>query len=211
MELRKCKECGKMFEPKGREQYCSDIHYRPCPVCGTLVVAKYLSDPARRCDKCKGTRGTAVPKIPTMGSMQAIKPMQPMKMKSLFNIPQMTNPGEIAKTQKIAEPKQAAQPASKYEIKIPERVESSIFCSKVTGQTFRFVRKDALCGWEPGHIYRISVTQDNSAYIITTTFDNTLGREIEFRGRNMLGMRCTSQLSFYNYFQPVWQDSEEAV
>ena len=53
MDMRQCKECGKLFVPKGREQYCSDIHYRPCPVCGKPVEAKYLSDPARRCDDCK--------------------------------------------------------------------------------------------------------------------------------------------------------------
>lgn len=51
MEMRKCKECGKLFMPKGREQYCSAIHYRPCPVCGKPVEAKYLSDPARCCSK----------------------------------------------------------------------------------------------------------------------------------------------------------------
>ena len=53
MEMRKCKECGELFQPKGREQYCPKQHYRPCPVCGTPVLAKYLSDPPRRCDMCK--------------------------------------------------------------------------------------------------------------------------------------------------------------
>ena len=53
IEMRKCKECGKLFHPKGREKYCSDIHYRPCPICGTPVEAKYLSDPPRRCNNCK--------------------------------------------------------------------------------------------------------------------------------------------------------------
>lgn len=49
-EMRKCKECGKLFIPKNaRVQYCSDLHYRPCPVCGKPVEAKYLSDPARVC------------------------------------------------------------------------------------------------------------------------------------------------------------------
>ena len=51
-----CKECGKLFEPKGREKYCPDKHYRPCPVCGDPVEAKYLSDPPRRCEKCKGQK-----------------------------------------------------------------------------------------------------------------------------------------------------------
>lgn len=60
LEMKKCKECGKMFVPKSsRQQYCDDIHYRPCPVCGDLVEAKYLSDPARRCDKCKNIRSKA--------------------------------------------------------------------------------------------------------------------------------------------------------
>lgn len=57
LEMKKCKECGKMFMPRSaRQQYCDDIHYRPCPVCGDLVEAKYLSDPARRCDKCKNIK-----------------------------------------------------------------------------------------------------------------------------------------------------------
>lgn len=34
-----------------RSQYCDDLHYRPCPVCGKPVEAKYLSDPARCCSK----------------------------------------------------------------------------------------------------------------------------------------------------------------
>lgn len=56
MEMRRCKECGKLFMPKGREQYCSNIHYRPCPICGDPVEAKYLSDPPRRCPKCKSIK-----------------------------------------------------------------------------------------------------------------------------------------------------------
>lgn len=55
MEMRRCKECGKMFLPTSkRQQYCNEIHFRPCPVCGKLVEAKYLSDPARCCsNECK--------------------------------------------------------------------------------------------------------------------------------------------------------------
>lgn len=55
MEMKRCKECGKLFVPRSkRQQYCEDLHYRPCPVCGKLVEAKYLSDPARCCSKeCK--------------------------------------------------------------------------------------------------------------------------------------------------------------
>ena len=55
MEMKRCKECGKMFLPTSkRQQYCNELHYRPCPVCGKMVEAKYLSDPARCCSsECK--------------------------------------------------------------------------------------------------------------------------------------------------------------
>lgn len=59
LEMKKCKECGKMFMPTSNKQkYCSEDHYRPCPVCGKLVFAKYLSDPARCCSGvCKSKLG----------------------------------------------------------------------------------------------------------------------------------------------------------
>lgn len=54
MEMKKCKECGKLFTPKNpRSQYCDDKHYRPCPVCGKRVEIKYLSDPTPRCIECR--------------------------------------------------------------------------------------------------------------------------------------------------------------
>lgn len=57
LEQKKCKECGKLFTPKNaRQQYCADIHYRPCPVCGKLVEIKYLSDPTPRCTDCRKRR-----------------------------------------------------------------------------------------------------------------------------------------------------------
>ena len=55
LEKKKCKECGEYFTPRSmRQQYCDKLHYRPCPVCGKPVEAKYLSDPARCCSQeCK--------------------------------------------------------------------------------------------------------------------------------------------------------------
>jgi len=55
-----CKECGEVFEAtSAKQQYCSKLHYRPCPVCGKLVPAKYLSDPARCCSKeCSAKRSS---------------------------------------------------------------------------------------------------------------------------------------------------------
>lgn len=50
LEMKPCKECGKLFRPKSNKTiYCDGEHYRPCPVCSKPVFAKYLSDPARCC------------------------------------------------------------------------------------------------------------------------------------------------------------------
>jgi len=56
-----CKECGEVFEAtSAKQQYCTKLHFRPCPVCGKLVPAKYLSDPARCCSKeCSSKRSSA--------------------------------------------------------------------------------------------------------------------------------------------------------
>lgn len=53
MNQRECAACGKLFQPKGRERYCEGPHYKPCPVCGEMVVATYWSDPPKRCEKCR--------------------------------------------------------------------------------------------------------------------------------------------------------------
>lgn len=53
MDSRTCAACGKLFQPKGRERYCEGPHYKPCPVCGEMVVATYWSDPPKRCEKCR--------------------------------------------------------------------------------------------------------------------------------------------------------------
>ena len=55
-----CKECGEVFEAtSAKQQYCSKLHFRPCPVCGKPVPAKYLSDPARCCSKeCSSKRSS---------------------------------------------------------------------------------------------------------------------------------------------------------
>ncbi len=55
LEKKRCKECGEYFTPRSaRQQYCDKLHYRPCPNCGKLVEAKYLSDPPKYCsDECR--------------------------------------------------------------------------------------------------------------------------------------------------------------
>lgn len=60
MIQKECAACGKLFQPKGRERYCPGPHYKPCPVCGELVVATYWSDPPKRCDKCRAANAKPV-------------------------------------------------------------------------------------------------------------------------------------------------------
>ena len=78
LEMKKCKECGKMFMPTSNKQkYCTEDHYRPCPVCGKPVFAKYLSDPARCCSGiCKSKLGKLnklKDSIPAPGSAEAVE------------------------------------------------------------------------------------------------------------------------------------------
>lgn len=200
MELRKCKECGKMFEPKGREQYCSDVHYRPCPVCGKPVIAKYLSDPARRCEGCRGKSVKSQPSAPAQPSM-IIKPMTIPQAKSLFKISPMT----IPQAKKTEAKKEVKQEIVKEEVtrvdtdgldSAQPRVEPQLFMAYVRGNIFRFMRSKPLCGWDPGHDYTIeSIEHDEGCYSI-------LAHE-EAPECKKIGFRVTSQMSFFNYFRRV--------
>ena len=81
MVMKKCKECGKLFEAKSAKvQYCSAIHYRPCPVCGKPVVAKYLSDPARCCSReCSKVRNSNKSKNDKSPVNQSAQPINSVK------------------------------------------------------------------------------------------------------------------------------------
>lgn len=69
MDTKTCAACGKLFQPKGRERYCEGPHYKPCPICGEMVVAVYWSDPPKRCEKCKAANAR-IPK-PTVAPSQS--------------------------------------------------------------------------------------------------------------------------------------------
>lgn len=44
-QVRYCQECGKPFVPTNNNQkYCTDDHYRPCPICGDLVKVANVGD-----------------------------------------------------------------------------------------------------------------------------------------------------------------------
>ena len=222
MELRKCKECGKMFQPKGREQYCSDTHYRPCPICGEPVIARYLSDPPRKCDKCRGKRNVeSKPAIdvklsdsikPASPTGPTVKPMQIMSLssnKSIFKINPMTIPGTkqeqkpkpeiVDNKSKASEVIQSLVSMSGLE-DVPIKVDSKIFCASMSGSRCRFIRKEPLCGWIPGHEYMINVDHDVAAYIISSSKDESEEKQLAGNG---IALRCASQTSFFNYFRKV--------
>lgn len=73
MIQRECAACGKLFQPKGRERYCSGPHYKPCPVCGEQVLTIYWSDPPKRCDKCRKANAKPVKPIFTPPQMDEKK------------------------------------------------------------------------------------------------------------------------------------------
>ena len=59
--MRKCKECGKEFNPKNKNQlYCNGPHFRKCPICGKEYEVKYkqhLNRPPVACSyKCRAEK-----------------------------------------------------------------------------------------------------------------------------------------------------------
>lgn len=181
-EMRRCKECGKLFQPKGREQYCSDIHYRPCPICGTMVEAKYLSDPPRKCSNCKGKRGLSAPKI---------EPMSPQK--SLFNI----KPIEVSPKMetKVVEPATRVIPGLKRSTPIPATIDQSVFCETTSGTVHTYIGEGYKNFFIPGHKYLLKVERNDYCYSVSSTEDLTSGEDVN------IGMRYASQISFYQNFE----------
>ena len=205
-EMRACKECGKMFMPKGREKYCSDVHYRPCPVCGTPVVAKYLSDPPAKCDNCKGKHTKVQPAS---------------KAKALFDInePNLSKP--VILNINLAQAAKFEQKA-KAEVKAEVKVETSTIRVTTTDNTL--VKIDISRGFDPekfcetyddkimkyvgpnfgqfenNHDYKIALTRNENYYLITSCHDVTDNKEVK------CFYLASSQLNISNRFAVVGQD-----
>lgn len=150
MEMRKCKECGKLFVPKGREQYCSAIHYRPCPVCGKLVEAKYLSDPARCCSKeCQAA----------------------LRAASKKHVNAATKPVTAVVTTDVDESKMSASEAvAKY----------ADYLSDSLDDPREYQGPDNLLGFKAGHKYLIDISKKpNCAYEISAYKDCTTSEVVD--------------------------------
>lgn len=191
---RRCKECGKLFVPRGREQYCQDTHYRPCPICGKPVEVKYLSDPARKCDDCR---------------YRKVKPAQQdlaPKSKSLFNF----IPNDVPAVQIQSE---ASQPVSEIEHSNQETdesvdldwmskvegidaktVDTAEFCEHITGTVMVYMGKKFKNSFIPGHQYLLKVQRNEYSYDVSATEDLSTGEICD------ISRPYASQISFYQSF-----------
>jgi hypothetical protein len=227
MEMRKCKECGKMFMPKGREKYCSDVHYRPCPVCGTLVIAKYLSDPPRKCDNCKKHRSTLTP---TSSSKQNVHNTDSANKSEPNSKPAVSKPKSLFNftpkdSSKWVEPKFGAtmlptkSPQSKLHSSstkavsfseviqaAPEPVsDSDEFCNKVSGTVMLYIGSKQKVGFIPGHEYLIKVIREDYVYEVSTEEDVTAEDSFNYM------RQYASQISFYQNFRTVEDSKREEL
>ena len=193
MEQRICKECGKPFTPKGREKYCSNTHYRPCPICGDPVIVTYLSDPARRCEKCKHVKGSKMKMIPKQ--IVEIGP-QPEVTKVSTVAEAIVNHEDIVEEtiDKEFEEKAAKIRASK---EVPETVDSSTFCEETSNTVMTYIGNKRINSFIPGHDYLIIVEKDDYTYKITSCQDITTGNECD------IIINYASQISFHRNFAKV--------
>jgi len=192
--LRKCKECGKTFLPKGREQYCSDIHYRPCPVCGDLVEVKYLSDPPRKCSKCKHIRiklstdqalsdSTSIFKAIVKNSNQSGELTQSESESTLLNKTSDT----------------AAENTWMKDVDIIKcaPTDSTVFCEHVDGTVMVYVGKQFKNGFIPGHRYLLKVERTDYVYHVSSTEDISTNESCDIL------IPYASQISFYQSFAKI--------
>lgn len=176
MEMKKCKECGKLFMPKSqRQQYCDAVHYRPCPICGEPVVATYLSDPPRRCDKCKHIRGTK--------SANMIRPTS--KVVTLSNSLPFSNSS-------AATPEAPVAPVfTEGQITQSELLENALSVEYLGKST---------CGFVRGGRYIIQAVHGLYGYTITAIDTLTDGIEIPEKGAVI---QLSSMISINQYFHKV--------
>lgn len=195
--LKKCKECGKLFTPKGRENYCSEDHYRPCPVCGKPVIVKYFSDPPRKCDDCKWRK---VKPLPSNMSN---------KSKSLFNIiPEDNKPSGLAQLKAEMDYSDKDVDGSVDPMWIDEvdthpvnTKDPSAFIEYANNSVMVYIGNTHKNSFVKGHKYVIHVERSDYVYMVTSNEDLTLGETC-----NAL-LPIASQISFYQYFGRVKKQS----
>lgn len=195
-ELRKCKECGKMFLPKGREQYCPDVHYRPCPICGEPVIAKYLSDPPRKCSNCRGKKSASAPSKTTKLFQFADKQFADNQ----FSFKPKPKAEQVDKPEEAPKPSVTPKGLFKTDdliLEIPETIDRQDFCTEITETIRRYVGPVVKNGFVPGHDYQLQVTDESNTYGVKSELDVTDHSEVN------IFMHFTSQISINQNFARI--------
>ena len=125
-----------------------------CPVCGKLVEAKYLSDPPKKCDACRGSK------------VQVMKPASAVP-KKLFTLP--TLEGMLKAREKQQE---AAKPVKLDNVPAINREADYPDALRYIGPTLR-------CGLIHNHKYTIESEKKDYVYWVTALMDATMGRAVD--------------------------------
>lgn len=154
LEMKTCKECGKLFMPTSNKQkYCSEKHYRPCPVCGKLIFAKYLSDPARCCS------GTCKSKLGKFNKENAyVAEVMEQKAQLGIEIPKI-DPEQIKPVYPTVE-------------RMIDLIQSRTY-HPTDGTARKRFTGPSIDGWNEGHEYAVIVTHVGKEHIVKATYDYT--------------------------------------
>jgi len=196
-EMRMCKECGKLFLPKGREKYCPDTHYRPCPICGTPVVNIYLSDPPRKCDNCRGRRN--LKPATNHSKLFNDKKFGFDDNKFKFAPKPAAESAKPESTPKVAQVTYTAPKIKTQDIitEIPETIDQKEFCDEVTGTVRRYVGPVIKNAFIPGHDYELTINHNDQTYGVKSDLDVTDHKEVN------IFLHFTSQISINQNFARI--------
>ena len=214
LEMKKCKECGKLFTPKSKlSQYCDDLHYRPCPVCGKLVEAKYLSDPARCCSKeCSQKKKEAdKQKAKQTASMSVNDSMKKQNANPLHVHAQVPKDREgkggvrtlfaLPQEQHLVADDIIPMPRPETAvIKLPQKSADTEHAKSLrSNYPVRTYVGTPILGFIPGHEYALDIDKDdrNILYIVTAIYNFTEGED------SNLVMNLSSQISINQNFAQI--------
>lgn len=214
MEMKKCKECGDLFMPKSKNSvYCDKLHYRPCPVCGKPVEAKYLSDPARCCSQeCKNvarmqakskvlskavssiTLGTVKLDESAASSVTVTKSTSENKSSAFGALAAAVNNEEVVASSEYSpvKPAQSIQPVPYFDN--PERNIDLEESFRDTSTVRMYVGKNTSLKFVAGHEYALEIRRTMYGYEVEALYDFTTGKSVS------LMMPLCSQLSINQQF-----------
>lgn len=168
LEMKKCKECGKLFQPiSNKQKYCSEDHYRPCPVCGKLIFAKYLSDPARCCS------GVCKSKLGKLNKEQAYV-AEVMEQKADLGI-------EVPKIEsfEVVEPLPEVVAYAEADVKAVEEAVKERKSSPVTIKK-KYVG-ESCDGWVDGHVYQVIIAHEGNEHLVKGVYDCTAAEIVNLK------------------------------